>query len=294
MVSDNNKTNEQLLIELANMRQRITELEESSSVRRKTEELLRETEERWRVLFELSRDGYYLSDLKGNFIDGNKAAEEAIGYNKEELIGKSFLKLDLLSVKQIPKAMELLTRNAMGKDTGPDEFLLKRKDNSQVTVEISTFPVKLNNKTVVLGIVHNTGEPRRLEQILHEREQQLSLILDNIDDAIIHLDETGKIIAVNKRAEEIFGYKPEEVTGRNFTKLGIGSPKDLPTIARLFSEVLKGDVSQLIELESKRKDGSKIAIEATIKVAREQNRIECIIAIIRDITERKLLQERDK
>ncbi|MCJ7771477.1 PAS domain S-box protein, partial [Candidatus Bathyarchaeota archaeon] len=98
------------------------------SERQKAEEELRNSEERLNILFELAPDAYYLNDLKGNFIDGNKAAEEVTGYTKKELIGESFLKLKLLPRSQALKAAKLLAMNALGKPTGPDEFVLNRKD----------------------------------------------------------------------------------------------------------------------------------------------------------------------
>ncbi|MCJ7470189.1 PAS domain-containing protein, partial [Candidatus Bathyarchaeota archaeon] len=91
--------------------------------RKKVEEELKSSEERLSVLFELAPDAYYLNDLKGNFVDGNKAAEEVTGYTKDELIGKSFLKLKLLPRSQALKAAKLLAMNALGKPTGPDEFV---------------------------------------------------------------------------------------------------------------------------------------------------------------------------
>ncbi|MFC1921110.1 PAS domain-containing protein [Chloroflexota bacterium] len=273
MVSDNEKTREQLLSELAAM----------DSARRQAESLQKETSERLEAIFDLSPDAYYLSDLKGTFIDGNKAAEELIGYSKKELVGKSFLKLDLLSMKQVPKATELLARNAMGKATGPDEFLLKRKDGSRVEVEISTIPLKIEKKAVVLGVVRDISERRRIEQELQECEEQLSLVSESVNDAIIRLDDTGTIIAANSRIEDIFGYKPGEVTGKNFTKLGLFGANDLPKIIQLFGGVLKGDTPQLMELEPKRKDGARIRIEARTKVIKKQNNIEGILVIVRDI-----------
>ena len=71
------------------------------------------------LLFEYAPDPYYLSDLRGNFVDGNKAAQEMVGYNKKELIGKSFLDLKILQKRQIPKAAKLLALNRLGKRTGP-------------------------------------------------------------------------------------------------------------------------------------------------------------------------------
>jgi diguanylate cyclase (GGDEF)-like protein/PAS domain S-box-containing protein len=130
---------------------------------KKEEEELRDSEERLKILFDYAPDAYYISDLKGNFIDGNIAAERLIGYKREELIGKSFLKLKLLSIGDIPKAAKLLAKNLMRLPTGPDEFVLNRKDNTKVTVEISTYPVKIKGKTLTLGIARDITERKKME-----------------------------------------------------------------------------------------------------------------------------------
>jgi len=84
-----------------------------------------------------------LSDLKGVFIGTNGIAEELTGYKREELIGKSFLELNLLSPQQIPRANALLAKNALGEDTGREEFVFNRKGGGQVTLELSAHPVKI-------------------------------------------------------------------------------------------------------------------------------------------------------
>ncbi|GAG40782.1 unnamed protein product, partial [marine sediment metagenome] len=128
------------------------------------------------LLFEKAPDPYFLGNLKGTFVDVNKAAEELTGYAREELIGKSFLKLKLLSPKQIAKATTLIARNALGKDTGPDEFILTRKDGKQVPVEIRTHPVKIQGKQVVLGLVRDITERKRAKEALRERVKELGCL----------------------------------------------------------------------------------------------------------------------
>lgn len=112
----------------------IVAIYDDTTERKQVEEKLKDSEEYLKILFDYAPDAYYINDLRGNFIDGNKAAERLTGYKREELIGKSFLKLKLLSLIDLPKAAKALAKNLIGQPTGPDEFVLNLKDNSQVTV----------------------------------------------------------------------------------------------------------------------------------------------------------------
>jgi PAS domain-containing protein len=100
----------------------VVEFVRNITERKKAEETLKSSEARLKILFEYAPDAYYLSDLKGNFLDGNKASEGILGYKKEDLIGKSFLKLKLLSVKELTKAAKLLEKKK-------DEATLVVSDN---------------------------------------------------------------------------------------------------------------------------------------------------------------------
>jgi PAS domain S-box-containing protein len=151
--------------------------------RKRGEQALRESEERFRILFEYAPVGYYLNDLKGNFVDGNRVAEEIFGYKREELIGKNFLRHKILPLSEIPKAAAALAKNVCGKPTGPDEFILNRKDGTQVTVEITTLPVKIEAQTVVLGVARDITKRKEMERTLTEREQELEIKTSNLEEA---------------------------------------------------------------------------------------------------------------
>jgi PAS domain S-box-containing protein/putative nucleotidyltransferase with HDIG domain len=146
--------------------------------RKQAEEELKNSEERLKILFDYAPDAYYINDLKGNFIDGNKAAERVVGYKREELIGSNFLKLKLLSFTNIPKAAKALAKNIIGQSTGPDEFVLNRKDNSKVTVEISTYPVKIKGKTLVLGIARDITQRKQAEQQIKQGYKKLQRTME--------------------------------------------------------------------------------------------------------------------
>jgi len=167
--------------------------------RKQIEEELKDSEKRLKILFEYAPDAYYINDLKGKFIDGNKAAERVIGYKKEELIGKGFLKLKLLSINDIPKAAKALAKNIMGQPTGPDEFVLNRKDNSKVTVEIFTYPVKIKGKTLVLGIARDITERKKAEEVLRKSQQEFASIFHNNPEASVYLDNKNTVLEINSR-----------------------------------------------------------------------------------------------
>ncbi|MCP4576449.1 MAG: PAS domain S-box protein [Deltaproteobacteria bacterium] len=132
---------------------------------------LEKSKEKFRVLFEFAPDAYYLSDLQGVLVDGNRTAEELLGYKKEELIGKNFSEMNLLPPDQLPKVLELLGRNLEGKETGPDELILNNKRGESIAVEIRTLPAEIDGKNIVLGIARDITERKRLETSLHKAQK---------------------------------------------------------------------------------------------------------------------------
>jgi PAS domain S-box-containing protein len=167
---------------------------------------LRESEERLRILFEHAPDACYLNDLGGVFVDGNAAAEAMIGYARAELIGQSFLRLKILPPSEMGRAMKALALNALGKPTGPDEYRLNRKDGTQVTVEIRTYPVRISGRRLVLGIARDVTLRARAEAALRESEDRLRTILDNIQTGVVIIDpRTHTVIDVNPVATALIG-----------------------------------------------------------------------------------------
>ena len=116
---------------------------------------LKVSEERFRIMFDSAPDAYYLLDLKGIILDGNKAAAEMTGYKKSDLIGKSLFEVNLIQPSFYPSAIKGLAKNFLGKSSGPEQFTLTRGDGKKILVESRSFPTKIGDKTVVLGIMRD-------------------------------------------------------------------------------------------------------------------------------------------
>jgi PAS domain S-box-containing protein/putative nucleotidyltransferase with HDIG domain len=260
--------------------------------RKKAEEELRDSEERLKILFDYAPDAYYLNDSKGKFIDGNKAAERVIGYTREELIGKSFLKLKLLSISDILKAAKLLAKNVMGLPTGPDELVLNRKDNSKVVVEIFTYPVKIKGKTLVLGIARDITERKRAEETLHKSQQEFASIFDNSPEASVYLDEKDKVLDINSRFSELFGYNLEEIKGKDVNS-GIIHPSDkIEEAKRLTKKAIKGYINY--DTIRKKKDGTLFPVSISGSSVLIDGRTKGKIILYQDITQRKQAEQQVK
>jgi PAS domain S-box-containing protein/putative nucleotidyltransferase with HDIG domain len=252
--------------------------------RKQAEKQIRDSEERFEILFDYAPDAYYISDLKGKFIDGNKAAERLMGYKKEDLIRSSFLKLKLLSITDIAKAAKLLAKNRRGQPTGPDEFILNRKDNSKVTVEISTYPVKIKGRTLVLGIARDITERKRAESELQIERDKLTTIFESMADGVYIVNKDHDIQYVNpvlkktfgspegKKCHEYFHDSDEPCTFCRNEDVFAGK-----TVRWEWTSLKYGKTYDLIDTPIKNADGSISKLE-----------------IFRDITESKQAEERLK
>ena len=259
---------------------------------------LQESENKFRKLFEFAPDGFYLSDLEGNFIDGNKAAQKTIGYESAELNGSSLLELDLLSPEDLPKAAELLNESILGRATGPDEFRLKRKDGTTVFVEIMTLPVTIENQKIVLGITRDTTYRKQTEEALQESEDKYRNLIEKLDDIIWIADRDLRVTYVADSIETKLGITPEDFTAQT---LDVHlTPASFTCLTEFFIEELKREKDEnvdpnriiRVDLEYYHKNGATLWFENIATWLRDDNgRITGIQGVSRDITERREAEE---
>jgi len=203
------------------------------------------------------------------------------------LIGKNFLKLKLLPPGQIPRAVALLAKNALGKPTGPDELILSRKDGKQITVEISTYPVKIEGKSLALGIARNVTEHKKAK----EEIRRFKTISDRAGHGVAMSDLQGNLLYLNESFAQMHGCTVDELIGKNLSIFH--NEEQMKNVNRLNEKLRKEGSFVGEEVWHKRKDGSAFPTLMTGTLIRDgKGKPSFLSATAIDITERKQVQEK--
>ena len=267
--------------------------------RKEAVDAVRHSEEKLRQYLEFSPDAVYINDANGVFLYGNKAAEELIGYSREELIGKSFLELNLLPPEYFELGAKGLEKNIAGKPTGPVEYQLIRKDGSLIPVEISAYPIGQGETMEAIGIARDITGRKQAEIELRESEERYRLVTDNVTDVIWTLDMNLQFTYISPSVTRQRGFTVEEAISLGIEKTATPESAELAT-ELIFKELLKiksGDysdsrVSHTMELELYCKDGSTIWTETTANFMHgSDGKPIGILGVSRDITERRDAEE---
>jgi len=226
-MKDSSKTTQELIAEISVLKKRIQELEQAESERKRAEEALTESKGLFKTYLENAPDAVYLSDVKGNFLYGNRKCEEIIGYRREELIGKNFLELNILPEKSLNKAIQLLQANIEGKSTGPDEIELINKEGCLIPVEINTSVIQRMGQGIVLAFVRDITDRKRAEELLRESETCYRELFDNISSgvAIYEVKDDGNDFIFkdfNKAGERLDGDRKEDIVGKSICQVRRG------------------------------------------------------------------------
>jgi PAS domain S-box-containing protein len=259
--------------------------------RKKAEQQQKEIEEELKTYLENAPDGVYINDLKGVFLYGNKRAEEILGYKREELVGSNFLKLNLVPSKQLARAGKLLALNVMGKNTGPDEFELIKKDKSSIWAEINTSPIKFGHKSVVIGFVRDITERKQIQEKLQGSEERLSAIINNAPIGIATSGADRHFVNANDAFCKILGYSESELQRLTFKDVTFSD--DVKDSASLMEELDNGKIPSFSqEKRYNKKNGQVINGKVVVSLIRAQDgKPVMYIAELEDITERKRAEE---
>jgi len=261
--------------------------------RRKAEAALRESEERFRVLTELSSDWWWEQDADFRFTEVSMIVKSQAGISAEDHVGRTRWELP----RTDPVNTTWDEHEAMLRAHRPFHDLILRRtgeDGSVDYVSVSGRPM-FDAKGAFKGyrgVAKNITDKIRADTALRESERRFREMFEQAAVGITRVDLGGFLVDFNQKFCEMLGYEREELLGRHLRE--ITHPDDYGQGSQYRAEVTDGTAkSRTGEKRFVRKDGTILWARRTMSGAHDANGdIQYVISIVEDITERKELERR--
>ncbi len=292
-MKDERKTKKQLVTELAEMRQRVAELEVSEAERKQAKEALR----RERDLF--INGPVVVVKWKNSehrpieYISLN--ISDQFGYSVENLMSGRIQYVELIHPDDRDRILEEVRGfTESGAAFYEQEYRIARTDGIYRWVHDFTRVIRNAQRVVTHyhGYIHDITERKRAEEALRESEERFRSVVEFTSDAIINVDSSGTIIYWNKAAAKIFGYSPDKVIGRPLRILVPERVREMFRVGleRMISTEKSEPFGGTLEVVGLGKGGNEFPIEMTYSAWESKEGL-VFTAIARDITERKRAEE---
>lgn len=230
---------------------------------------------------------------KSEILFANQAMADLVGEESlKNVIGKNgFTFLNGAEQKSAKEDFEnLATRK---KNHIMAELELTKSDGKKIQVESSTTLIEYRGQDAILVIARDITHRRILEKEIIKSEARYRSLVDLAPDGIATLSFTGEVLWVNDSFIKITGFPREELVGKNIFALGTLRPGDVRKYVGLFLDIMKGKDIPQIEFKWVKKTGETGWGEGRVTLIEAENKKNREILIIaRDITERKVMEEK--
>jgi len=257
--------------------------------RKLIERALRESEDRYRELFENATDIIFTFDLKGNFTSINGAGERITGYTRDEGLCMNFIQV------VAPEYLEMAERDlmAMLADGIPvfRELEIVTKDRRRIPIEIHCRVIRRDNRVIgAQGIARDITQRKEAEKALRDVESKYRTIFENAVEGLFQSTPAGALLNCNPAMARIFGYETPEQLQAAVAAHGVyvdPGRRDEFVAMTSTQDVITGFESRVY-----RKDGSIIWISEKARILRDENgEVQLYEGFLEDITESKRIAE---
>lgn len=248
--------------------------------------MLRNYKHNYKIFFENANDAIYFIDLHGNFIDVNNKFLSLSGYKRDEIIGKNFAKIDLITSDSLKKTISEFNNRKNGIIGGNYEIIVKNRKGELFTVELNTELIKENGKPIgILGVARDISERKILEKELVKSEDVYRTLFENSGMASMIVQNDTTISLVNRKFEELSGYSKKEIEGKkSFLDLVDIGYKSIMLKYHKIRRNKKKNVPSAYEILFVKKNGEKRIAEINVGLIPNTS---MSIASLRDITEKR-------
>ena len=262
------------------------------SERKKVEEALRESEERFRVLAESLPEGIIAIDSKGTIVFWNTGAQNLFGYTRDEVLGKPSTLL--LPERYQPAEQESLRALQQQGLSGFKGRILhgfgRRKDGSEFADEITTGPWQTQQGLYYVAIIRDITERLKAEQALRDSEQRFKELADALPQTVFELNLEGMITFVNRTALDTFGHNQTDID-KGMHALHMIVPEQRITVRENIEKVFAGKRLGGQEYMALRKDGTTFPCIIHASPILADGKPQGLRGLLIDITLRKELEE---
>jgi len=261
---------------------------------KQTDDALRESEEKFRRIFEDGPLGMGILDPEHRYILVNRRFCDMLGYTAEELLGKSLD--DVTHPEDLSRAFETLHEIYTGKiSLARDEKQYLRKDGTAIWASITITPLrdKENRVTSTISIIEDITERKAAERHLRESERKFHELADLLPQSVWECDLSGNLTFANQGSFEMYRYIPADFE-KGLTVWQMISPADLRTVSAIFREAVSKPSDQFpstIEYTAIRSDGSTFEITMYLSPVTRNGAITGIRGIGIDMTRQKQTEE---
>jgi diguanylate cyclase (GGDEF)-like protein/PAS domain S-box-containing protein len=260
--------------------------------RKRMEEALRQSEEKYRTMLDEMDEGYFETDLAGNFTLVNEANIRHLGYSREELLGANYrLYTAKEDIEPVYKAFNKVYRT--GKPERGILFKVIRKDGTTGFNETSALPLRNQQGEIIgfRGLARDITEHKQMEEALRRSEERYRTIMDEMDESYFETDLDGNYTFINDAIARTTGYSKEEFLKMDFRPWT--HKDDQETVYKAFNSVYRtGQPVRNLLYRTVRKDGTmRFAETSAFPLRNQQGEIIAFRGIGRDVTERKRMEE---
>ena len=258
------------------------------SEQKKIENAVIDSESRYRKLVEYSPVGITVYCENTIVFANSKAATILGAQTPEDILGLSII--DFLEEKHQKKALANVRKILMDKiTTPPQEAKLLRLDGTAIDVEITSIPFEHDGKPAVQYIVRDITDQKQARLLLQKNEALFRQLFENSPVGIVLLDETFKVVNVNKGFSDIFGYDKEFVLRKNLSELIV--PEGYEDEAAEIDKMITNGEPCNIESIREHKDNHLVPVIIYGVPVVFNNRTIGIYGLYIDISQRKTTEE---
>lgn len=253
--------------------------------RKRIERELRQSEEKFRSLFENHSAVKLLIDPEtGKIVDANEAASKFYGWSLKELKNKSIYEINLLPPDHLKEKM----KSAIDNKQIRFDFQHRLANGSVKDVEVYSSSVNIGDKTFLHSIVHDVTDRIIFQKKLVEKEEELSSIF-RVAPIGIGVTVNRILVELNVRITEMTGYTKEELIGQNISLL-FHNEKELEKVAAKSYEQIRSNGIAMVETRWFKKNGEIIDILLAATPIQKEDSSPKVVFTVLNITDRKIYE----